>query len=176
MNSWAVSGYPRRTFCPLSDCPSIQNPRITKSAFATCSLVASQSSSVLCTSSAMSDRAKRTFELLRYALGGDAPVKMPKSTVPIQIMDPGRAAMTKAGISRLAPRELAPPFTASRLSYTSLITVQCKAKVKVHGSFRLAEGRLHFTTFQLRSLGGRQCGHRYAFVQVGTYPTGISLP
>src|ERR1051325_9647494 len=76
MNSWAVSAcYPRRTFCPLSDGPSIQNHRITRSCFRTCSPCQARSQARLCpcTSCAVSDRAKRTFELLRYSLGGDRP-------------------------------------------------------------------------------------------------------
>ena len=40
--------------------------------------------------SAMSDRAKRTFELLRYALGGDRPSQTAyHARSPIQVMDPG---------------------------------------------------------------------------------------
>src|SRR3546814_1679361 len=69
MNSWAVSAcYPRSTFYPLSDGPSIQNHRITKSYFRTCLIrrSCSQARLCLCTQCAMSDRAERTFELLRY--------------------------------------------------------------------------------------------------------------
>src|SRR5690349_25147925 len=74
MNSWAVSAcYPRSTFYPLSDGPSIQNHRITKTYFRTCLIrrSCSQARLCLCTQCAMSDRAERTFVLLRYALGGD---------------------------------------------------------------------------------------------------------
>ena len=40
--------------------------------------------------SAMSDRAKRTFELLRYALGGDRPSQTAyHARSPVQIMDLG---------------------------------------------------------------------------------------
>ena len=40
--------------------------------------------------SAMSDRAKRTFELLRYSLGGDRPSQTAyHARSPIQLMDPG---------------------------------------------------------------------------------------
>src|SRR3546814_13754440 len=76
MNSWAVSAcYPRSTFYPLSDGPSIQNHRITKSYFRSCLIrrSCSQSRLCLCTQCAMSDRAERTFELFRYSLGGDRP-------------------------------------------------------------------------------------------------------
>ncbi len=38
----------------------------------------------------MSDRAERTFELLRYSLGGDRPSQTnPPYTVPAPIMGPG---------------------------------------------------------------------------------------
>ena len=115
MNSWAVSAcYPRRTFCPLSDGPSIQNHRITKSCFRTCSpcQARSQARLCLCTSCAMSDRAKRTFELLRYSLGGDRPSQTAyhaRSPIPL----PGsrlEPQCRQAGISTLPPRELASPL------------------------------------------------------------------
>src|SRR6266704_2086986 len=76
MNSWEESAcYPRRTFYPLSDGPSIQNHRITMTCFRTCSTCQSRSQARFChcTSSAIADRAKRTFALLRYSLGGDRP-------------------------------------------------------------------------------------------------------
>src|ERR1700724_2585589 len=76
MNSWLRSAcYPRRTFYPLSDGPSIWNHRITKTYFRTCStcLSHSQAPLCLCTQCAISDRAEGTFALLRYSLGGDRP-------------------------------------------------------------------------------------------------------
>lgn len=76
MNSWAVSAcYPRSTFYPLSDGPSIQNHRITKTYFRTCSTCLSRSQARFClyTLCVISDHAERTFVLLRYALGGDRP-------------------------------------------------------------------------------------------------------
>ncbi|CAH0536280.1 hypothetical protein VST7929_03299 [Vibrio stylophorae] len=59
MNSWAVSAcYPRSTFYPLSDGPSIQNHRITMTCFRTCSNRHSRSQAGLChyTNLTMSDR------------------------------------------------------------------------------------------------------------------------
>ena len=66
---------PGATFYPLSDGPSIQNHRITMSCFRTCSTCQSRSQARFChcTLGTMSDRTKRTFELLRYSLGGDRP-------------------------------------------------------------------------------------------------------
>ena len=76
MDSWAVSAcYPRRTFYPLSDGPSIQNHRITKACFRTCSTRRSRSQAPFClyTLRAIADRAEGTFARLRYTLGGDRP-------------------------------------------------------------------------------------------------------
>jgi hypothetical protein len=76
MNSWAESAcYPQSTFYPLSDGPSIQNHRITKTYFRTCSTCPSRSQAPfrLCALGTMSDRAEGTFVLLRYSLGGDRP-------------------------------------------------------------------------------------------------------
>src|ERR1044071_2066770 len=93
MNSWAVSAcYPRSTFYPLSDGPSIQNHRITKTYFRTCLIrrSCSQARLCLCTQCAMSDRAERTFVLLRYSLGGDRPSQTTHHTrSPIRITDLG---------------------------------------------------------------------------------------
>src|SRR5574343_1668858 len=93
MNSWAVSAcYPRSTFYPLSDGPSIQNHRITRTYFRTCSTCMSRSQARFCsyTHSTMSDRAERTFVLLRYSLGGDRPSQTTHHTwSPIRITDLG---------------------------------------------------------------------------------------
>ena len=59
MNSWAVSAcYPQSTFYPLSDGPSIQSHRITKTCFRICSTCRSRSQArfCLCTISTISDR------------------------------------------------------------------------------------------------------------------------
>ena len=59
MNSWAVSAcYPRSTFYPLSDGPSIQNHRITMTCFRTCSRRHARSQAGLChcTNLLMSDQ------------------------------------------------------------------------------------------------------------------------
>src|SRR5450830_1343890 len=60
---------------PLSDGPSIQNHRITKTYFRTCSTCLSRSQARFClyTLRPISDRSERTFVLLRYSLGGDRP-------------------------------------------------------------------------------------------------------
>ena len=104
--------YPRRTFYPLSDGPSIQNHRITMSCFRTCSPCQARSQARLChcTFSAIADRAKRTFELLRYSLGGDRPSQTAYHALsPARIHEPRLEPQTsQAGISTTTPPELAP--------------------------------------------------------------------
>ena len=76
MNSWAVSAcYPQSTFYPLSDGASTRDHRITKACFRICSTYMSRSQApfYLCARCPIANRAEGTFELLRYALGGDRP-------------------------------------------------------------------------------------------------------
>ena len=76
MNSWELSAcYPRRTFYPLSDGPSIRDHRITMTYFRTCLTCLSRSQAGFChyTRRAISDRSEPTFARLRYSLGGDRP-------------------------------------------------------------------------------------------------------
>ncbi len=114
VDSWEESAcYPRSTFYPLSDGPSIQNHRITKTDFRPCStcLSRSQAPLCLCTQCAMSDRAEGTFVLLRYSLGGDRPSQTTPCTVPDPDNGPRLELQTcQGGISRLAPRRLASPL------------------------------------------------------------------
>ena len=67
--------YPRSTFYPLSDGLSIQHRRITNADFRPCSTDGSRSQApfYLCAQSLIANQAEGTFELLRYALGGDRP-------------------------------------------------------------------------------------------------------
>src|SRR3972149_12035691 len=76
VNSWTRSAcYPRRTFYPLSDGPSIRNHRITKPYFRTCSTYTSRSQApfYLCARRLIANQAEGTFGLLRYFFGGDRP-------------------------------------------------------------------------------------------------------
>src|SRR3954453_18539140 len=90
MNSWLRSAcYRRRTFYPLSDGPSIQNHRITKSCFRTCLTCRSRSQPglCLCTRRRISKPPEPSFERLRYILGGDRPsqtTRLPLSFSPMQ--------------------------------------------------------------------------------------------
>ena len=112
MNSWAVSAcYPRSTFYPLSDGPSIQNHRITKTYFRTCSTCLSRSQARFClyTLRPISDRSEPTIARLRYSFGGDRPSQTTHHTrswtriygSQLDIYD------DKGGISRMAPQGLA---------------------------------------------------------------------
>ena len=84
MNSWLRSAcYPRRTFYPLSDGPSMQNHRITKAYFRTCSTCWSRSQPRLCfcTRRLISKQPERSFARLRYRLGGDRPSQTTRLTM-----------------------------------------------------------------------------------------------
>src|SRR5690606_35580393 len=123
---------------------SIQNHRITKSYFRTCLIRRSCSQARLCrcTQCAMSDRAERTFELLRYSLGGDRPSQTTHHTrSPTRITCP----CSKVKRDRVVFQGWLPPsrregFTASDRSYTDELIVQCEAIVKVHGVFPSCHG------------------------------------
>ena len=84
MNSWLRSAcYPRRTFYPLSDGPSMQNHRITNAYFRTCSTCWSRSQAPLClyTLRLVSNQPEGTIARLRYSLGGDRPSQTTHQTV-----------------------------------------------------------------------------------------------
>ena len=76
VNSWMRSAcYPRRTFYPMSDGPSIRDHRITSTYFRICSrcLSCSQAPLCACTQRLVSNQPEGTFACLRYSLGGDRP-------------------------------------------------------------------------------------------------------
>jgi hypothetical protein len=115
MDAWVLSAcYPRRTFYPLSDGPSMRDHRITMTDFRLCSTCPSRSQAGLChcTRRPISDRSEPTIARLRYSLGGDRP-----SQTACHARSPSRIHATgldihigKGGISRVAPRRLAPPL------------------------------------------------------------------
>src|SRR5258708_35480844 len=84
MNSWLRSAcYPRRTFYPLSDGPSMQNHRITKAYFRTCSSCRTRSQPRLCfcTRRLISKQPELSFALFRYCLGADPPSQTTRLTM-----------------------------------------------------------------------------------------------
>ena len=108
IDSWGRSAcYPRRTFCPMSDGPSIQNHRITKTNFRSCStcLSCSQAPLCLCTQRPVSNRPEGTFALLRYSLGGDRPSQTTHQTVSLPLIQRAKleSKSNQGGISRLTP-------------------------------------------------------------------------
>ena len=108
MSSWEGSAcYPRSTFYPLSDGPSIRNRRITMLKFPSCSTCLSLSQAPLChyTLRPVTNRTEGTFRSLRYAFGGDHP-----SQTTHQALSTPRVLGIKQGkvrISRMAPQILA---------------------------------------------------------------------
>jgi hypothetical protein len=112
MSSWERSAcYPRRTFYPLSDGPSMRNHRITMLYFRTCSTCLSHSQAPLChcTLRTVTIRAEGTFRSLRYSFGGDHPSQTTHQTLsPVVTGLDSRQA--KGGISRATPRPLARPL------------------------------------------------------------------
>ena len=114
MDSWGSSAcYPRRTFYPLSDGPSTRDHRITMTDFRLCSSCQTRSQAGLChcTRRPISDRSEPTIARLRYTLGGDRPSQTTHHAGsrprPGARLD---GSKVKGGISRVAPRELAPPL------------------------------------------------------------------
>ncbi len=96
----------------MSDGPSIQNHRITKTCFRTCSTCKSCSQALLClyTRQLVSNQPERTFARLRYILGGDRPSQTTRLTMSLTRIHGSRLEYqcNKGGISRLTPPRLAP--------------------------------------------------------------------
>ena len=98
------------SFYPLSDGPSMRNHRITKSDFRPCSTCMSCNQALFClyTLRTISDRTERTFERLRYFLGGDRPSQTVHLTVS-QDQIHGlwlESQYYKGGIPRMTPHRL----------------------------------------------------------------------
>ena len=113
VDSWGRSAcYPRRTFYPLSDGPSTRDHRITMTDFRLCSSRRSRSQAGLChcTRRTISDRSEPTIARLRYSLGGDRPSQTTRHAGSrTRVHGPRLDIRTdKGGISRVAPRKLAP--------------------------------------------------------------------
>ncbi len=168
MNSWAVSAcYPRSTFYPLSDGPSIQNHRITMTCFRTCSRRHARSQAGLChcTNLLMSDQISQP-SCSSVTLWG----RPPQSNYPPDtVRNPDHGSTLehqplKGGISRMAPRRLA--STLQSLPPILHIKDQCSVSSYSKGSRGLSVlPRVHciFTASSISlSLGWRQPRHHYA--------------
>ena len=183
MNSWAESAcYPRSTFYPLSDGPSIPEPPDHYVLLShLLDLWVSQLSYLL--------PLHYQYDVRPYLGNLRTPPlhfgrRPPQSNcLPCTVPDPDDGPRLEpqthqGGISGRLHRDWRLCFKASHLSL-QVCSSQCKATVKVHGSFRLAAaGDCIFTNISTSlSLGLRQCGHRYA-IRAGPELTrqGISLP
>ena len=122
MSSWEGSAcYPRSTFYPLSDGPSMRNRRITMLWFPTCSACLPPSQAPFChyTLRTVTNRPEGTFGSLRYAFGGDHPSQTTHQTVsPRRGLD---SKCQKGRISTAAPRRLASPI----LSLRPILHIRC---------------------------------------------------
>ena len=91
----------------MSDGPSIQNHRITKSWFPICSTCLSRSQACLClyTRWLISKQPEHTFERLRYILGGDRPSQTTYQAMSLARIHERRLVPQndKSGISPMAP-------------------------------------------------------------------------
>ena len=115
MSSWESSAcYPRSTFYPLSDGPSMRNHRITMLWFPTCSTCRSPSQAPLChcTLRTVANRPEGTFRSLRYSFGGDHPSQTARQAVSSETELAPR--QRKGRISTPAPGGLASPFHSLR--------------------------------------------------------------
>ena len=152
----------------MSDGPSIQNHRITKTYFRTCSTCLSRSQARFClyTLRPISDRAERTFVLPPLLFRRRPPQS---NCPPYTVLDPDygpelEPQACQGGISRMAPRELA----STLQSLPPILHKQAQSPVQSYskGSRGLsAQPRIHciFTAISISlSLGWRQRRHRYA--------------
>ena len=111
MSSWEGSAcYPRSTFYPLSDGPSMRNRRITMPWFPTCSACLPPSQAPFChyTLPPVTNRPEGTFGSLRYAFGGDHPSQTARQAV--SSISELATRQRKGSISTTAPRILAYPL------------------------------------------------------------------
>ena len=169
MNSWAVSAcYPRRTFCPLSDGPSMRDHRITMTCFRTCSTCLSRSQAPLyhCALRLISKQPEGTFARLRYSLGGDRPSQTAHLTLsPTPIEGCGLEFQYSQGsIPPTPPPNLAarlqrlPPILHSR----TLVSLSSCSKGSRGLSVLLRVNCIGTAISISLSPSPRQCGSRYS--------------
>ena len=115
MSSWESSAcYPRSTFYPLSDGPSMRNRRITMPLFPTCSACLPPSQAPFChyTLRTVTNRPEGTFGSLRYAFGGDHPSQTARQAVSSNFRVSGQTAegpYFNSGSTRTGVRASKPP-------------------------------------------------------------------
>ena len=122
MSSWEGSAcYPRSTFYPLSDGPSMRNHRITMLLFPTCSACLPPSQAPFChyTLRTVTNRPEGTFRSLRYAFGGDHPSQTARQAVSATRALASR--QRKGRISTAAP----PTLACGLLSLRPILHIRC---------------------------------------------------
>ena len=172
MSSWRRSAcYPRSTFYPLSDGPSMRNHRITMLCFRTCSTCMSRSQAPFChcTLRTVTKRAEGTFRSLRYSFGGDHPSQTTHQTLSPSGLVPRKV---KGRISTAAPRTLAYPLLSLRpiLHISCPVTTLSYSKGSRGLSVPLRVIGIFTDTTISPSSWPRQCPNRY------TIRAGRNLP
>jgi hypothetical protein len=111
MDAWKrLACYPQGSFYPLSPGPSMRNRKITNSDFRPCSCCSTRSQALLCVYALrlISNQSERTFERLRYSLGGDRPSQTAHQTLsPVIHSRRLEFRCNKGGIQRMTPPKLA---------------------------------------------------------------------
>jgi hypothetical protein len=178
VNSWLRSAcYPRRTFYPLSDGPSTQNHRITRSHFRACSTCVSRSQPGLCscTPRRVSNPPEPSFERLRYIWEATAPVKLPVWPCPPPRLGSQVRATELSGwyFTVASPPSRNQRIPGSHLSYAGSTVNHDQSAVKVHGVFPSRCGHPASSPEPQirRAVGQDSRSIGTPFVQVGTYPT-----
>src|SRR5699024_5819396 len=115
----------------------MRNHRITKSYFRTCSTCKSRSQALFClyTLRMVSNHSERTFERLRYSLGGDRPSQTVHLTLSFARFTAQSENLNNQRVvsqQRLRRRRSA-DFLASHLSCASITEIQYQAAVKLYG-------------------------------------------
>ena len=169
MNSWPRSAcYPRRTFYPLSDGPSMRNLRITRTSFRSCSTCRSHSQPGLypCALRLISKQPEPSFVRLRYSLGGDRPSQTTRQRVSPDLIQGRRLEPqnNQGGISPVAPpiprnRVQSLPPILRKLNHNSLVS--CSKGARGLSVLQRVPGVFTGTTTSPGRLL-RQCSDRYA--------------
>ena len=144
MNSWAVSAcYPRSTFYPLSDGPSIQNHRITMTYFVPARLVClavKLAYTIALTSRCPTVISKPSCSSVTL-WEETAPVKLPTRHCPRpRFVIFVRTSNVKGWYFKVASTMTGVTASKAPTYPTSKFNVQCQAIVKVHGVFPSSRG------------------------------------
>jgi len=168
--------YPRSTFYPLSDGPSMRDRRITNADFRPCSIGRSRSQAPLyvCARVARLPTGPRVPWRSSVTIWEEtAPVKLPDEHGPARWASGEDGRDLRVVFHRRLREGWRPRLAASHLCYTEIAAGQCQPAVKVHGVFPSDRGyvasspRLQFH----RVPRGDSAPVVTPFMQVGTYPT-----